>query len=307
LARNPNYAPGTLPAPKLGLIPLGPDPHSTFEEFAETATGELPVRDGETGKLVPTETTALVFVLLPGGTFTMGAQSRDPSAPAFDPSAGREERPPHEVTLDPFFLSKYEMTQGQWLRFTGSNPSYYSPASGYQTDLRHPVEQVSWSEVRSVLERLGLGLPTESQWEYACRGATQSCFHTGDSAASLAGYANIGDEGSKAKWTPGWQFEEEFADGWPFSSPAGILQPNGFGLHDVHGNLREWCEDGFDGYRNDPRPGDGLRPVPGARLRVIRGGSFVMDAVVARCSYRNRAAPSITSFSLGLRPAASTH
>jgi formylglycine-generating enzyme required for sulfatase activity len=152
VAANPKYR-GLRLTPELGLIPLGRDPASTLEEFCEIQTGEQPVRDQD-GKLQITESTAMVFVLLPGGTFWMGAQSTEPGGHNYG-QAWSYEGPVHEVPLDAFFLSKYELTQGQWLRFTGENPSYWLRARPSEITLRHPVEQVSFDDRRIQCQRLG--------------------------------------------------------------------------------------------------------------------------------------------------------
>src|SRR5262245_29053071 len=112
--------------PQLGLLPVGRDPASGLWEFAHLQTGE-PAQRGADGKLILKEETGLVFVLLPGGTFTMGAQRTDPTGPNYDPEAITDEAPLRDVSLSPFFLSKFEMTQGQWLRFVGRNPSLHGP------------------------------------------------------------------------------------------------------------------------------------------------------------------------------------
>ena len=172
----PRYA-GLRITPQLGLLPIGPDPDSNLWEFAHLQTGEPAVR-GADGKLVLTEEKGLVFVLLPGGTFRMGAQSAYPNAPGYFATAEPDEAPVRIVSVAPFFLSKYEMTQGQWSRSMGENPSHYSPEnyeprfsrSGAAGNLLHPVEQVSWTTCRETCRRLGLVLPREVQWEYGARG-----------------------------------------------------------------------------------------------------------------------------------------
>jgi formylglycine-generating enzyme required for sulfatase activity len=302
IAGNPKYC-GLRLVPQIGLIPLGPDPRSGLEEFHETQTGESPVRDGE-GTLQIGERTALVFVLLPGGRFTMGAQDKDPLGQNYDPQAQPFEMPPNDVTLAPFFLSKYEMTQGQWLRFTGSNPSFYQPDGGWGTDLRCPVEQVTWDDCKLVMARLALRLPTEAQWEYACRAGTTTAWNTGNDVLSLAGFANIADEGSKSAYGPGWNHEIGLRDGFPFTAPVGSMRPNGFGLHDMHGNVWERCEDGFGWYALlRPEPGDGLRVVAAARTRESRGGSFQTPSLYARSAFRSASRPSLHTTNCGLRPA----
>src|SRR6185503_913802 len=106
--------------PQLGLLPIGRDLDSKLWEFAHLMSGNPPSR-GAGGRLVLQEDSGIVLVLLPGGTFTMGAQAGDPDAPSFDEWAEWTEGPPHEVQVSPFFLSKYELTQGQWLRLMGVN------------------------------------------------------------------------------------------------------------------------------------------------------------------------------------------
>src|SRR5262249_28354935 len=131
-------------APQIGLVPLGPDADSGLWEFWQVESGAQPVRDRATGKLGITAETGLVLVLLPGGTFRMGAQRVDRERENFAPGAQADEAV-HEVTLAPFFLSKYEMTQGQWQRLANANPSFFGPGRGTGADLPiRPVEQVSW-------------------------------------------------------------------------------------------------------------------------------------------------------------------
>ncbi|MFO0980343.1 MAG: SUMF1/EgtB/PvdO family nonheme iron enzyme [Planctomycetota bacterium] len=275
---------------QVGLTPIGRDPQSKLFEFAHPRTGEVPERDGD-GKLQLTGAMALVFVLLPGGTFSMGAQNSDPGGPNFDRDAIGDEGPVHEVTLAPFFISKYEMTQGQWQRFTGTNPSYHQHrATG---DVRtpsppHPVENVSWDDCRDVLRRLGLDLPTEAQWEYATRAGTTTPWWTGATKETLAGAAHLVD-----------------GDGGMYvdHSPAGRYRANGFGLHDLAGNVWEWCRDVRASYDRPLQAGDGERlSFLAEQSRVIRGGSFLETAISARSAARCDDAPANRNDVYGLRP-----
>jgi formylglycine-generating enzyme required for sulfatase activity len=296
--------PGHELAPQLGLVPIGPDPDSGLWEFAHLETGEPAVR-GPDGKLVLREETGLVFVLLPGGTFWMGAQRADPSKPNYDPEAQSDEGPVHEVTLSPFFLSKHEMTQGQWLRFTGRNPSYYQPGN-LARSLLHPVEQVSWTTCREVLGRLGVELPSEAQWEYGARSGTQTPWWTGEERDSLLGAANLADQSAKragAKWQDikDWP---ELDDGYPVDAPVNQLAANPFGLHHVHGNVWEWCRDGYDGdFYRQSQGKDPVSDPAGSSDRVYRGGAFGSAAVDARSARRGIAAPEDAIIDLGVRPA----
>src|SRR5262249_52808735 len=147
---------------------------------------------------------------IPGGTFAMGARPSTKGELAgkdsLDDLAQNDERPVRQMTLAPFFLSKFEMTQAQWLRITGENPSRYAVGSvqgEHTTSPLHPVEQVSWELCARELEHLGLVLPTEAQWEYAARAGTTSPWWTGSRVMTLAGAANISDRAAQrdgANW-----------------------------------------------------------------------------------------------------------
>jgi len=297
--------------PELGFLPIGRDLGSGLWEFAHLQTGE-PAQRGADGKLVLEEETGLVFVLLPGGTFTMGAQASDPSGPNYDPQAQGDEGPPHAVSLTPFFLSKYEMTQGQWLRFVGKNPSQYGPhnhdsswnRSGRKADLVHPVEQVSWTTCTEVLARLGLELPSEAQWEYGARGGTTTVWWTGDEKETLQGAANLADRYAKAHGGSGWVgADDSLDDGNTVHARVGSYSANGFGLHDVIGNVWEWCRDGYDGGSYRLSSGrDPVAPVAGSSNRVNRGGGFLDAVVRARLANRNVDTPEVAGNGLGLRP-----
>ncbi|MFQ5655720.1 MAG: formylglycine-generating enzyme family protein, partial [Planctomycetota bacterium] len=299
--------------PQLGLVPVGRDPHSGLWEFGHLQTGEIPRRD-RGGRLVITEETGLVFVLIPGGVFWMGAvaseeESADSGGAAIDAHAEEQEGPAHPVTLAPFFLSKQEMTQGQWLRVTGRNPSLYRPGSrigGISHSLTHPVEQVSWKECERVLGRLGLLLPTEAQWEYAARGGTGTVWWTGDEPESLAGACNLRDRFCKENGAPAaWSYDEWLDDGFVAHAPVGSYRANPFGLHDVTGNVWEWCRDWFASYERPVNEADGERRTGPTRGRVNRGGSWSTPALRARTALRFRNAPTFRGSNLGLRPARS--
>jgi len=227
-------------------------------------------------------------------------------SPNVDPGAEPDEGPVHEVRLAPFFLSKYEMAQGQWLRFAGKNPSTYGPGSKFGDkfhDLRHPVEQVSWEDCGDILGRLALVLPTEAEWEYSARAGTSTAWWTGSKKESLEGAANLADSFCKKNGgPPSWQYEEWLDDGYATHAPVGSFAPNAFGLHDVVGNVWEWCRDGSGSYDLPWKAGDGEREVQRGRDRVYRGGSFLDVAVGARSAERWRDAPGFR-LNLGVRPA----
>ena len=306
-------------APQIGLVPIGMNPRTLLWEFyhlrsawnpdAGTDAADLTIpTHREDGSIEVTGDTGIVFVLLPGGTFSMGAQSGDPSAPNHDPLAYDDESPVHGVTLAPFFLARHEVTQGQWLRLTGAdNPSQYRPGWGNVT-LAHPVEQVDWPTSDRVTRRHQLLLPTEAQWEYGCRASTTTPWWTGVDRESLVleGIAaNLADQAASRDGAtfPAIADWPELDDGWVVHAPVDALRPNAWGLFHVHGNLWEWCRDALGGYGVSARAGDGLRQVQAgsSSSRVYRGGGFGNPARNARSAYRGRNAPTIRDYYLGLR------
>ena len=294
-------------APQLGLVPLGFDPESGLLELAHLETGE-PAERGPDGRLAVRPETGLVLVLLPGGTFHLGAE-RAASAPNFDPAADQNEGPVQEVTLGPFLLSKFEMTQAQWERATGANPSRWPAGQDPSLTPTNPVEQVSWDDAARILGRMGLVLPTEARWEYACRAGTDTPFCIDPEAPEL--FANVGDQAYQRSFRPSYPVEP-FDDGFGYHAPVGSLEPNPFGLHDVHGNVFEWVLDVYASQDHPRAPGDGrsLAGEPGVLgtwaspdYRVIRGGSFEIPLHYARASHRVNFSPGMIHHATGLRPA----
>jgi formylglycine-generating enzyme required for sulfatase activity len=321
IASNPKYAGCAIELRNqdiTGLVPIGENPVTRLWEFYELRSAWDGKRDPQTipipthaadGSIAVTGETGIVFVLLPGGRFLMGAQRDDADLPNYDPAAEASEQP-HEVTLDPLFLSRYEMTQGQWARLWAGRadrwPSYHKVGSAFTgipgtITPALPVENVDWGMCRRVMEQHGLVLPTEAQWEYGCRAGTTTPWYTGSSAATLEGHANILDQTGQ-NVPPVWPGGEAFDDGFKGPAPVGHFKSNAFGLFDVHGNVWEWCRDSYGAYGSE-RAGDGLRLGGATSDRCDRGGSFLGPARIARSAYRNGYAPSFRSGILGVRPA----
>jgi formylglycine-generating enzyme required for sulfatase activity len=290
------------------LAPLGRDPESGLWEFAHVQSGE-PARRGADGRLAIREETGIVLVLIPPGVATCGAQSFDRAEPHFDPLAESCESPVGKFELEPFFLSKFELTQAQWLRVTGSNPARYTPSnrSQYVDSLLHPVAYVDWRQCVDALESIGLCLPTETQWEYAARAGADTPWFSGNEPGSLSGCANLADartvalerEGSNAM--PGGG---EWNDAFALTARVGSLLPNAFGLHDVLGNVSEWCRDRAPtDYRTGRAPGDAERRSSSDGARVLRGGDYAHGVREARSSARTFASPFEGEATFGVRPA----
>jgi formylglycine-generating enzyme required for sulfatase activity len=221
----------------------------------------------------------------------MGSENGGPKVPNGGPYAKvrREEQPVHIVELAPFLLSKHEMTQGQWLRLAGTNPSKYHPGSMEGADesglpphdLSHPVGGLSRLEATRVLRRAGLVLPTEAQWEYAARAGTRTPWWWGDSIDGLVGdvmAANFADQaycvnvnGEAEQFLP-WH------DGYATTAPVGTLRPNPLGLHHTLGNLWEWVREDFcNGYDGTLTRGGEAEREGGQMVGsgILRGASFM--------------------------------
>lgn len=191
--------------------------------------------------------------------------------------------------------------------FAGRDPRWSWADPGFPQGEDHPVTNVSWHDAVAMADWLSrtegrrYRLPTEAEWEYACRAGTRTHWHSGDDPASLATVANVFDLDSAADW-PRWRDRAlPVHDGWRFTAPVASFAPNAFGLHDMHGNVWEWVADRHadDAYarsaRDDP-PG----PADG-HLRVRRGGSWHTWPFYARCGFRNWNTPQTRYVLLGFR------
>jgi formylglycine-generating enzyme required for sulfatase activity len=300
--------------PQPGLVPIGMNPKTQLWEFHHIRSAALPhglPRHRPDGTIETTDETGMIFVLVPGGRFVMGAQTRDPAQPGYFANAEVDESPLREVVLAPFFLARHEMTQGQWQRLAaGENPSWLTLGSPTFNDrvprvtLRHPVENISWVQCDAMLGRLQLVLPTEAQWEYACRAGTDSPWFTGTDKPGLARFANLADATSGRY--RGGRHEPDIDDGWFAPAPCGSFEPNPFGLHEMLGNVAEWCRDRKHSYVVPARERDGLRDEPTEVVdkRVLRGGHFASAAQNCRSAARNATDPGHHSQYIGVRAAA---
>ncbi|MDR1490003.1 MAG: formylglycine-generating enzyme family protein [Desulfovibrio sp.] len=221
------------------------------------------------------------FILIPSGSFTMGADKN------FE-DAGNDETPQHRVSISkPFYLGKYEVTQEQWTAVMGGNPSEFKGRS-------NPVEQVCWDEVQVFIQRLNrqeghsrYRLPTEAEWEYAARAGTSSAYSFGDDADSLGRYAWYeGNSGGK-------------------THPVGQNEPNAWGLYDMHGNVWEWVQDWYGERYYSSSPGSDPRGPSSGSYRVNRGGYWNSGAGYCRLAHRNGSMPDTHRSDIGFRLALS--
>ena len=174
----------------------------------------------------------------------------------------------HEVTLSkPFYMGVTEVTQAQYEAVMGANPSHFKGAT-------NPVEMVYWNDAAGFCKKLSektrqtFRLPTEAEWEYACRAGTQTAYSFGDDPSALGDYAWW-------DWNGGWT-----------THPVGQKRPNAWGLYDMHGNVWEWCADWFGEYPKGPVT-DPSGPATGSGARVVRGGAWdFVGTAVFRCAFR---------------------
>lgn len=293
--------------PQLGLVPLGRDAHSLLWEFWVEETGPRPPwhRTTQTDGHLDLEGRdadldfGVVLVLLPGGRFVMGT-------PLDARPNRREEQPAREITLAPFFVSKFEMTQNQWLRVFGRNPSRRPIGTPILPDRdrvitgRHPVTSVSWHQAALLARRLAMSLPTEAQWEYAARGGTSELWWTGDTARSFkeARAGNIKDRAAALAREE--RDPSGYDDTFPHTSPVGWFAANPFGLHDTAGNVWEWTRDAISPYDVLPEGEEGRRPSRDRSI-IFRGGGFTSSAEAARPAVRRGQEAGFRSNELGIR------
>jgi len=230
-------------------------------------------REQEISKNFTSPSTGMEFVLITAGKFMMGS-------PSVDQDRYDDEGPAHEVIIkNPFYMGKYPVTQKQWEKVMGSNPSKFRGED-------RPVESVSWNGVQEFIKKLNekesagkYRLPSESEWEYACRAGTTTRYSFGDDESKLDDYA--------------WYSENSGYE----THPVGQKKPNFWGLYDMHGNVWEWCKDNW--HKNyDGAPSDGSAGEVG---RVYRGGCWISIAGFCRSAIRGRNVPDLRVGNLGFR------
>jgi len=215
------------------------------------------------------------FVLIPAGTFIIGSPENEPKRWVHETQ--------HQVTIShPFYMQTTPVTQGQWQKVMGNNPSYF------KGDDNLPVETVSWSNVQEFIGRLNrqegtdkYRLPTEAEWEYACRAGSTTVYCFGDDPGRLGEYAWYNDNSERT------------------THPVGGKKPNTWGLYDMHGNVWEWVKDLYGDY-----PSGSVTDPEGSSegsARVHRGGSWYYNARYCRSAYRNFYDPGLRNRHLGFR------
>ncbi len=267
-----------------------------------------------------TNSIGMQFTLIPAGDFTMGA-------PEYEVGPGSFEQLHHVRITKSFYLGTYSVTRGQFAKFAAAadfkggkggigftgNPKVpydwrldftWRTPGFHQTD-DHPVVEVSWHDATAFCDWLSsqegkkYRLPTEAEWEYACRAGTTTTYFFGDNAEDLVKYANLSDATLKEQFPAATTIAA--SDGYAFTAPMGSFRPNRFGLYDMLGNVWQWCSDSYGGYYYQDSPADDPQGPPADSNRVFRGGSWSSMPDQCRCACRANALARNSSCDIGFR------
>jgi formylglycine-generating enzyme required for sulfatase activity len=258
-----------------------------FEAITVDQRGEITARatySAQQATHVLSDGVVLQMVRIPGGTFWMGS----PEGHGYD-----DERPRHRVRIEPFLMGKYSVTQEQWAAVMDWTPPYRCYGA------RRPVDRVSWHDGRAFCERLSqrtghpFRLPSEAEWEHACRAHSTTPFYCGETITTdLANY--VGEHTYRAESKGVYRHE---------TTDVGCFPPNAFGLYDMHGNVWEWCADAWhEDYIGAPTDGSAWDRA-GTSQRVLRGGCWHDPPDLCRCAARLKMAPAETEDYFGFRVA----
>ena len=247
----------------------------------------LDIRKWITGKkeqalldIITAERGGYELIRIPGGVFMMGS-------PESEEGRDDDEGPLHRVTVPDFYMGRYPVTNEEYDLYLQENPDSREPAYWANRQFnqpRQPVVGVSWDDVKKYAKWAGLRLPTEAEWEYACRANTETRYYFGNKEEDL----------NRAGW-----YIRNSGDGL---HPVGEKEPNSFGLYDMHGNVWEWVEDDIhDNYNGGPNDGSAWIDSPRGSYRVMRGGGWFSDARLCRSAIRFNLSPDDRSSLLGFR------
>jgi formylglycine-generating enzyme required for sulfatase activity len=246
----------------------------SFETVTVNRRGEIINREQKKAEYITLDLgsgASMDLVYVPGGTFVMGS-------PESEKDSQDTERSQHRVTVPSFYMGKYQVTQAQWQAIMGTNPARFKGEN-------RPIESVLWDDCREFCNKLSqrvgreVRLPSEAEWEYACRAGTTTPFHFGETITGEL--ANYYAPETYADETPG-EYRQE-------TTPVGEFPPNAFGLYDMHGNVWEWCQDHWHkNYEGAPDDGTAWLTDDKNAIRIVRGGSWSNDPRNCRSACRSR-------------------
>lgn len=289
-----DYAPNTISGLKAGSynIIVKLDGYQDFSKSVYLSEGQEQQLQANLKEIPKTPATwrepatGMEFVFVKGGCYQMGDTFSE---------GGSDKKPVHEVCVDDYYLGKYEVTQGEWQKMMGNNPSGFKNGSNY------PVEKVSWTDTQNFIQKLNhqsngnYRLPTEAEWEYACReGGRKVRFGNGKDIIGPNEANFNGSSKYKKSYSRSGQYRKR-------STEVGAFQPNALGLYDMSGNVWEWVSDWYDkSYYSNSTKNNPTGPGAGS-TRVVRGGSWYRSPRNLRCAVRDRSLPSDRDYDLGFR------
>ena len=279
---------------------------NAFNQLIRGITGKKPDKQinfkAQTNPVAPTVITEILpkgilleMVKIPAGSFLMGTEEAEVIrlCKEYETDWFKNEMPQHRVNLQEFYLGKYPVTQEQYQAIMGNNPSEF------KDNPKNPVENVYWNDAQKFCQKLSdktgkkYRLPSEAEWEYACRAGTTTSFYFGDTISTDQANYNgnyIFGQGKKGVYRQK-------------TTPVGSFSANKFGLYDLHGNVWEWCEDGcHENYENAPKDGSSWNENNSQAICItFRGGSGSSDPMYCRSAYRRYEACFIRSNFIGFR------
>lgn len=269
-------------APRYRPPPIGPKPDFKKPKVFKKVN---PAHHFDDARMAITnEVEGYELVKVPAGRFMMGS-------PEAEEGRRDDEGPRHEVQVPAFFMGRYPVTNTQYAHYLKVNPNVREPERWTDRKFNQPgqpVVGVNWTDAQAYARWARLRLPSEAEWECACRAGTLTPFHSGDEQAGLK--------------CLGWYM----ANSQGRSQPVGEKEPNAFGLYDMHGNIWEWVEDDWH-HNYNGAPGDGRAWIadPRAANRVLRGGCWYVDSHICRSASRSNLLPDYRNFGVGFRLARS--
>lgn len=285
-------------------VPQSPSAPASPERVASAPPSPQATRSDHPARTIKTwkePVTGMEFVWIPGGCFLMGS-------PQTEKDRDIDEGPVHEVCVKGFWMAKTEVTNGQYRKFQAAHDSKSYEGVSLNGD-DQPAVYVSWEDANSFAQWLKeqnggqfrFRLPSEAEWEFAARAGSRESRYWGDDPTQVCEHENVADLSAKRQWA--WDDINECDDGYVASAPVGAFQPNGFGLHDMLGNVWEWCEDNYsiDAYATQERNNPVNRDASRGPDRVIRGGYWHAGPSSIRCADRGSGLPDHVSDDLGFR------